>query len=77
MVLWKIFGGTVWRITQVWLKGLAWKVSRSLIAAQGFKSLILRCESSCFADFLIFCVVSFGNILTVFANTSINKSNDV
>ena len=25
-----------------WLKGLAWKVSRSLIAAQGFKSLLLR-----------------------------------
>ena len=25
-----------------WLKGLAWKVSRSLIAARGFKSLLLR-----------------------------------
>ena len=25
-----------------WLKGLAWKVSRALIAARGFKSLLLR-----------------------------------
>ena len=26
------------------LKGLPWKGSRSLVAAQGFKSLLLRCE---------------------------------
>ena len=27
-----------------WLKGLPWKGSRSLIAARGFKSLLLRLE---------------------------------
>ena len=29
-----------------WLKGLPWKGSRSLIAARGFKSLLLRFESN-------------------------------
>ena len=36
------------------LKGLAWKVSRSLIAAQGFKSLLLRCEYNRKKKFLTF-----------------------
>ena len=27
-----------------WLKGLPWKGSRSLVAARGFKSLLLRLE---------------------------------
>ena len=29
-----------------WLKGLPWKGSRSLVAARGFKSLLLRCRLS-------------------------------
>ena len=32
-----------------WLKGLPWKGSRSLVAARGFKSLLLRCETQVLA----------------------------
>mgnify|MGYP007077727410 CR=1 FL=1 len=35
-------------------RGLAWKVSRSLVAAQGFKSLLLRCEYNREKKFLTF-----------------------
>ena len=36
------------------LKGLPWKGSRSLVAAQGFKSLLLRCEYNRKKKFLTF-----------------------